>query len=79
MLLLDALWKVDFYIFRPPFNAKNVVELKGVILRQEVSFPRQINKVSEMTQNMIKKMLKANPNDRMSWEELFSHPINNYL
>ena len=24
-------------------------------------------------------MLKANPKERISWEELFTHPINNYL
>lgn len=24
-------------------------------------------------------MLKVNPKDRISWEELFNHEINNYL
>ena len=48
-------------------------------MRQEIPFPRQINKVSEMSQGLIRKMLKARPQDRISWEELFNHPINDYL
>lgn len=32
-----------------------------------------------MSQDLIKRMLKANPKERISWEELFTHPINNYL
>lgn len=32
-----------------------------------------------MSKNLIRKMLKANPKDRMSWEELFQHEINRYI
>ena len=79
MLLLDALWKVTINLFRPPFNARNVVELKSVILKQDIQFPRQINKISEMSEKLIRHMLKANPKERIGWEELFKHPINDYL
>ena len=64
---------------RPPFNAKNVIELKDVIKKQEIPFPRTINRISPMTEKLIRHMLKNNPNDRISWEELFDHQINQYL
>lgn len=32
-----------------------------------------------MSENLIRKMLKAKPAERISWEELFKHPINDYL
>lgn len=64
---------------KPPFNARNVVELKGVILRQDIQFPRQVNRISELNEELIRKMLKCHPKDRLSWEELFKHPINTYM
>ena len=64
---------------KPPFNARNVVELKGVILRQDIQLPRQVNGISELNEELIRKMLKCHPKDRLSWEELFKHPINTYM
>lgn len=32
-----------------------------------------------MSKNLIRRMLKANPKDRLSWEELFQHEITRYL
>lgn len=53
---------------RPPYNAKNINELKVMINKENFDFPRTINNISEMSKNLIKKMLKANPKERMSWE-----------
>ncbi len=50
-----------------------------MILKQAIVFPKQINYISEMSEGLIRKMLKAKPEERISWEELFNHPINNYL
>ena len=52
---------------RPPFNAKNIVELSKVIQKQEIDFSNSIQKVSPMTQKLIRSMLKQNPKDRISW------------
>jgi hypothetical protein len=32
-----------------------------------------------MSQKLIKSMLKVNPKERISWEDLFSHEINDYI
>jgi hypothetical protein len=53
--------------FRPPFNAKNIVELKKVILKQDIEFPNQIQRVSLMSQKLIRMMLKVDPKERISW------------
>jgi serine/threonine protein kinase len=52
---------------RPPFNAKNIVELSKAIQKQEIDFSNSIQKVSPMTQKLIRSMLKQNPKDRISW------------
>lgn len=44
-----------------------------MIAKENFEFPRAINNISEMSKSLIKKMLKANPKERMSWEELFQH------
>jgi serine/threonine protein kinase len=52
---------------RPPFNAKNIVELSKVIKNQDIDFPNSIQKISPMSQKLIRSMLKVNPKDRISW------------
>lgn len=64
---------------RPPYNAKNINELKVMINKENFDFPRAINNISDMSKQLIRKMLKANPKDRMSWEELFQHEVTRYL
>lgn len=64
---------------RPPYNAKNINELKVMIAKENFEFPRAINNISDMSKNLIKKMLKANPKERISWQELFQHEINRYI
>jgi serine/threonine protein kinase len=79
MLLLDALRKVHNSRHRPPYNAKNINELKVMISKENFDFPRAINPISEMSKQLIKRMLKANPKERISWEELFQHEVTRYL
>lgn len=64
---------------RPPYNAKNINELKVMINKENFDFPRAINPISEMSKQLIKRMLKANPKERISWEELFQHEVTRYL
>lgn len=58
---------ISFVNVRPPFNAKNIVELSKVIMKQDIDFSNTIQKVSPMTQKLIRLMLKPNPKDRISW------------
>lgn len=76
---MDALRQVLSSLLRPPYNAKNINELKTMIAKENFDFPRAVNNISDMSKNLIKRMLKANPKDRLSWEELFKHEITNYL
>ena len=50
-----------------------------MIGKQNFDFPRAINNISDMSKQLIRKMLRANPKDRMSWEELFQHQVTRYL
>ena len=50
-----------------------------MIAKENFEFPRAINNISDMSKNLIKKMLKANPKERISWQELFQHEINRYI
>jgi len=58
---------ITFLNNRPPFNAKNIVELSKVIAKQDIDFSNSIQRVSPMTQKLIRSMLKQNPKDRISW------------
>ena len=44
-----------------------MVELKSMIMKQDIQFPKQINKISKMSEDLIKSMLKAKPEERLSW------------
>jgi serine/threonine-protein kinase ULK/ATG1 len=50
-----------------------------MIAKESFDFPRTINNISDMSKTLIRKMLKANPKERMSWEELFQHEVNRYI
>lgn len=50
-----------------------------MINKENYDFPRAINPISDMSKQLIKKMLRANPKDRISWEELFQHEVTRYL
>ena len=50
-----------------------------MISKEYIEFPRAINSISEMSRTLIKRMLRANPKDRISWEELFTHEVNYHI
>jgi len=38
-----------------------------------VRFPDHINKISEVSKDILRKMLVANPDERISWEQIMQH------
>lgn len=38
-----------------------------MIAKENFDFPRTINNISDMSKNLIRRMLKANPKERLSW------------
>ena len=50
-----------------------------MISKEHIEFPRAINNISDMSKTLIRRMLKANPKDRIGWEELFGHEVNHFI
>lgn len=63
---------------KPPFVASNMIELIKNIQKNPVQFPRKINKISDVTEDVLKKMLVVDPRKRIEWEDLFNHKIVTY-
>ena len=64
---------------RPPFVAKNIVDLIKNINNKKLKFPRHINNISKTCEDVLRKMLTVDPKRRITWLELFKHPINHYM
>jgi len=64
---------------RPPFVAKNIVNLIKNINSKKLKFPRHINNISKTCEDVLKLMLTVDPRKRVTWGELFKHKINTYM
>ena len=64
---------------RPPFVAKNIVDLIKNIHNKKLKFPRHINNISKTCEDVLRRMLTVDPRKRISWPELFKHKINSYM
>ena len=78
-ILLDAVRIVPLLWFSPPYKAANMIDLVNNIKNKPLRFPREINKISDLSEDVIKRMLTVDPNKRIEWEALFNHPIVSYL
>ena len=63
---------------RPPYVAQNMVDLLKNIKSKPLSFPPDV-RINDSLKDVIKRMLVPDPKKRISWNDLFSHPINRYL
>lgn len=63
---------------RPPFTARSLVELMKNIKSKTLDIPRKINNISPVCEDILRRMLVVDPEDRISWDELFKHKINFY-
>lgn len=72
-------WSLGVTIFeilygRTPFTAKSPKELLDKLLSEKLYFPENIKK-SEEIKNLLRSMLQVKEEDRISWLELFEHPV----
>ncbi|EAR85140.2 Serine/Threonine kinase domain protein (macronuclear) [Tetrahymena thermophila SB210] len=58
-----------------PFPAKDERELQNKIKQGNISYNIQNIRISQQTQALLNHMLQVNPDYRISWEELFNHPV----
>ena len=63
----------------PPYKAKNMVDLVNNIKTKPLVFPKEVNRISAVTEDAIRKMLVVDPKRRIEWEDLFRHPITTLL
>ncbi len=49
----------------PPYKASNMVDLINNIKNKPLNFPKNINQVSEVTEDVIRKMLTVDPKKRI--------------
>jgi len=52
---------------RPPFVAKNIVDLIKTINKKKLRFPKHINNISKTCQDVLIRMLTVDPRKRISW------------
>ena len=64
---------------RPAYSASNMVDLIKNINSKPLQFPKNVNNISDVAEDAIRKMLVVDPRKRIEWEDLFNHPINFYL
>ena len=58
--------------------ANNMVDLLKNINSKPLTFPSDVN-INPVLMDVLKKMLTADVKKRITWNDLFSHPINRYL
>ena len=56
-----------------------MVDLVNNIKNKPLRFPKDVNRISEVTEDVIRKMLVVDARRRIEWEDLFKHPINTFL
>lgn len=63
---------------RPPFLASNMIDLMKNIKQKKLEIPRKINNISPEAEDVLKRMMTVDPNERIDWDELFKHKITFY-
>ena len=57
---------------KSPYTANNIHQLIANIMKRPLKYPKQI-KISPIVEDVLRRTLTVNPEDRISWEELFQH------
>ena len=73
------LWSVGIIFYemlvgKTPFKAKNIFDLMRQIEKNNIKLPDDIY-VSPDCKDLLFKLLKKEPEDRISWDDFFNHPV----
>lgn len=64
---------------RFPFTGNNMIDLLKNIQNKPLEILRNINNVSPIVEDVLRKMLTIDYQKRIEWKDLFVHEINFYL
>ena len=63
----------ELFYGKCPYECFSMEELKRRTKAGDVKFPMYINRVSKYTQKLLRQMLIADPEKRISWAQLFKY------
>tara|TARA_Y100000590_G_scaffold348188_1_gene399089 strand:- start:1953 stop:3278 length:1326 start_codon:yes stop_codon:yes gene_type:complete len=78
------LWSVGVIFYellfsKTPFRANNMLDLMNKVKRNEVIIPIEYNTIlSNECKDLLFRLLKKNPKNRINWEDFFNHEWFNY-
>ena len=77
------IWSIGTVFFemlfnRPAYIAGNIIDLIRNIKTKKLDIPRKTNNISPVCEDILRRMLDADPEYRISWEDLFKHKITYY-
>jgi len=58
-----------------PYETNKIQDLYKMIEAGKVNFPKKVNTVSIPLERLIRRMLKTDPSQRITWNEIFQHQI----
>ena len=56
-----------------------MIDLIKNIRTKPLDIPKKMNKISDVTEDILRKMLVVDPKKRIEWDQLFNHKINFFL
>ncbi|MCR9067057.1 MAG: protein kinase [Cytophagales bacterium] len=73
------LWSVGIILYeittgQTPFAARSLQELTWKLRTQPITFPQSAHRLSRECKDLISRLLRKNPHQRISWEDFFNHP-----
>jgi serine/threonine-protein kinase ULK/ATG1 len=60
---------------KPPYTASNIVELVKKVNTKALTIPKREYPISDLAEDLLRRMLVQNPAHRIEWEDLFSHRL----
>lgn len=78
------IWSIGVVLYellfgKPPYTADNMINLIKNIKTKPLEIPQDKNKISSITEDILRRMLVVDPKRRIEWDDVFAHKINFYL
>lgn len=72
-------WSLGVILFqlltgKPPFSGKDLKQIAEKVVKGDPHVEKRLTKVSDKGRSIVAKMLRKDPKERPTWEELLEHP-----